>query len=38
LAGQVPVYALDVIRDFDRIDEVVGAIMGWHGAPVSAVA
>lgn len=38
LAGQVPVFDLGVIRDFDRIDEVVGAIMSWHGAPVSAVA
>jgi hypothetical protein len=38
LASHVPVYGLDVIRDFDRMDEVVGTIMSWHQASLSVVA
>ena len=34
VASSVPVYTLNVVRDFDRMPEVVGQIMEWHGHPV----
>jgi hypothetical protein len=34
VAGSVPVYTLNVVRDFDRMPEVVGQIMEWHDHPV----
>ncbi|HEX6533358.1 MAG TPA: hypothetical protein VF041_02105 [Gemmatimonadaceae bacterium] len=30
LAGAVPVYTLEVARDFARLDDVVARVMGWH--------
>lgn len=33
LARSVPVYSLEVVRDFERIDEVVELISGWHQMP-----
>lgn len=30
LAEKVPVYRLQLMRDFDRLDEVVGLIRSWH--------
>ena len=33
LARSVPVYSLEVVRDFERIDEVVELISGWHQLP-----
>lgn len=32
LASDVPVYSLEIVRDFDRIDDAVDTITGWHGA------
>lgn len=32
LAGAVPVYALEITRDFDRLGEVVETIRSWHHA------
>ena len=29
---QVPVYALQIVRDFDRLDEVVEQLMSWHSS------
>lgn len=37
LAACVPVYRLEVLRDFGRLDEVVATIRGWH-APALASA
>ena len=33
VASRVPVYRLDVVRDFAKLDVVVGQIVGWHSAP-----
>jgi hypothetical protein len=33
LARSVPVYSLEVVRDFERIEEVVELISGWHQMP-----
>lgn len=33
LARSVPVYSLEVVRDLERIDEVVELISGWHQQP-----
>ncbi|HSH46153.1 MAG TPA: hypothetical protein VK966_09870 [Longimicrobiales bacterium] len=33
LAESVPVYRLSVVRDLDRLDEVVGALFEWHAIP-----
>lgn len=32
LASRVPVYRLDVVRDFAKLDVVVGQIVSWHSA------
>ena len=32
LAGAVPVYTLEVARDFGRLTEVVERVTGWHEA------
>lgn len=32
LASRVPMYRLDLMRDLDRLDEVVETLMGWHRA------
>lgn len=32
IARKVPVYRLEVVRDFDRLPEVIGQVMDWHGA------
>ena len=37
VAGSVPVYTLNVVRDFDRMPEVVAQIMEWHGHPVGSL-
>jgi len=36
LASVAPVYALHVVRDFDRMHEVVAQLMEWHGCPMPA--
>jgi len=33
LAGEVAVYRLNVVRDLDRLDEVVATIRSWHLTP-----
>ncbi len=33
VASRVPVYRLDVVRDFTQLDFVVGQIVSWHSAP-----
>lgn len=33
LARTVPVYLLEVVRDFERLPEVVAQVMEWHRAP-----
>jgi hypothetical protein len=38
LAAEVPVYRLNVVRDLDRLDEVVHTIRSWHSAVASAIA
>ena len=35
LVNAVPIYRLDVVRDFKRLDEVVQQILEWHGGVVS---
>ena len=35
LAHLIPVYRLEVVRDFDQIDDAVDTIMGWHGGLAS---
>lgn len=35
LAASIPVYRLDIVRDLDRLDEVVETLVGWH-VPASA--
>ena len=35
LVEAVPIYRLNVVRDFDRLDEVVQQILEWHGGVVS---
>ncbi|MBA2243759.1 MAG: hypothetical protein H0W11_02315 [Gemmatimonadetes bacterium] len=35
LARTVSVYRLRVVRDFDRLDEVVEQLFDWHGRPAS---
>jgi hypothetical protein len=35
LAGAVPVQALQVERDWARLDEVVAQLLAWHGGPIS---
>jgi hypothetical protein len=32
VAARVPVYTLDVVRDFERLDEAVDLIVSWHHA------
>lgn len=32
LAASVPVYRLDIVRDLDRLHEVVDTVIGWHSA------
>jgi len=36
LARTVPVYQLDIVRDFERLPEVVGIIGEWHGEQAEA--
>ena len=38
LVRQVPVYRLEVARDFSRLPEVVEQILGWHGGAPPPVA
>lgn len=38
LARTVPVYTLEVVRDFERMDDVVESIWGWHTDPTAIVA
>ena len=33
LAARVPLSVLRVVRDFERLDETVATILGWHRAP-----
>ena len=33
LSMQVPVFRLEVVRDLERLDEVVTMMRGWHAAP-----
>jgi hypothetical protein len=33
LAERVPVYSLEFVRDYGRLDEVVAQLMEWHGQP-----
>ena len=33
LARTVPVYGLEVVRDFARLPEVVAHVLEWHGEP-----
>ncbi|HEV2130864.1 MAG TPA: hypothetical protein VGR27_07170, partial [Longimicrobiaceae bacterium] len=35
LARTAPVYRLRVVRDFDRLEEVVEQLFDWHGRPAS---
>jgi hypothetical protein len=35
LAHYTPVYRLEVVRDFDQIDDVVDTILSWHGGLTS---
>lgn len=37
LARTVPVYQLEVVRDFARLPEVVAHVLEWHGEPAEAV-
>lgn len=37
IARTVPVYTLEVFRDFDRLPEVVEELMGWHAGGVPTV-
>lgn len=34
LAREVPVYRLEIVRDFDQLDAVVEALFAWHGGGV----
>lgn len=36
LARTVPVYQLEVVRDFERLPEVVASFVEWHGEPAEA--
>ncbi len=38
VARNVPVYTLEVVRDFDRLGTVVSQVMEWHGTLASAAA
>ena len=38
IASAVPVYTLEVVRDFHRIGEVVATLAGWHDATLPATA
>lgn len=38
LARVVPMYAVDIPRDLDRLDDVVGTVMAWHRWPAPNVA
>jgi hypothetical protein len=38
LAGAVPVYSLEVVRDFARLPDVVSQILDWHTLPNDAAA
>ena len=38
LASCVPVYRLEIVRDFDRLDDVVATIRGWHAPAVAGAA
>lgn len=35
LAGTVPVYTLEVVRDLDRLDDVVDTVLEWHHGRVT---
>ena len=35
VARRVPVYALEIVRDFDRLDEAVEQLMSWHSGCVA---
>jgi hypothetical protein len=37
LAAALPVYTLEVVRDYARLDEVVDRIRAWHPAPAPAL-
>ncbi len=37
LSEHVPVYRLEVMRDFDRLDEVVTTLRGWHSDLIESV-
>jgi hypothetical protein len=37
VASSVPVYTLNVVRDFDRMPDVVGQILEWHGHPAGSL-
>ncbi len=34
-AAQIPIWRLHVVRDLERIDDVVAQIFAWHGAPAT---
>ena len=34
LASAVPIYRLEIVRDLDRLPEVVEHLVGWHGLPL----
>jgi hypothetical protein len=36
LARVVPVYRLERVKGFDRMDEVIETLLGWHGTPAPA--
>ncbi len=38
LADRVPIYALEIVRGFDRMSEAVDTIMAWHTTSVPTVA
>jgi hypothetical protein len=35
VAGSVPVYIMEYIRDFERQDEALETILGWHPLPAT---
>jgi hypothetical protein len=37
IARQVPVYELHVVRDLERLDDVVACIQSWHRPTAAAV-
>jgi hypothetical protein len=37
IASAVPVYNLSIVRDLDRLPQVVDSIVEWHGLPESEI-